>query len=134
MTERAQQIVGLKAFHLHAADAQSVQSGLYQRHLGCQFLGHGLALGLVALISLVPEGFGLEIEANADLVGRKVLPQLKKHIQKSIDGVGGRTVGSGQRPHAVKSPVHQTVAVNDHQMHRNSSFWSLYLIIIPRFA
>ena len=44
------------------------------------------------------------------------------------------SVGGGQGPHAVKGTVHQTVAVNDHQMHRNSSFWSLYLIIIPRFA
>jgi len=80
VAEGAQQIVGLEALHLHAADAKAVQGLLHQGHLGGKLFGHGLALGLVALIGLVAEGLGLEIEADADLVGGIILPQFKQHI------------------------------------------------------
>ena len=54
--DAAQQVVGLEALALHAEDAHGVQHILEDGHLHCQLLRHALALGLVALVLLMPEG------------------------------------------------------------------------------
>ena len=72
-----------------------------------------MAGGLVAVIHLVAEGGGLEVEGHGHLVGFAFLEQGEQDIQKAENGVGIAAVFGGQQLDAVKGTVGDAVAVND---------------------
>ena len=98
-------------------DDDRVPPGARVRHLAGQLLGHGLALGLIALVGQVAEGGGLAVKGDAQGLGLLLVQQLVQNIQKAKHGVGGLARPGGQvRAHAVKGPVDDGVAVQDHQL------------------
>ena len=93
--------------------AQRGQKLFEHRHLRGQLVGHLVAGGLVAVIHLVAEGGGLEVEGHGHLVGFAFLEQGEQDIQKAENGVGIAAVFGGQQLDAVKGTVGDAVAVND---------------------
>ena len=110
----AQNIVGLVARHLIAADAHGVQRLLQNRHLGRQFLGHAFALGLVAFVGLVAEGGLAPVKADAHSVGLLLIQHALQDVQETEDSVGGCAVRRVQRTDAEEGAVYNAVAVQDH--------------------
>ena len=110
----AQDIVRLVALELVAADAHVVEYFLQDRHLYSQLVRHGLALGLISLIGLMPEGRRLQIEADAERVRLLLVQQALQDRQKAVNRVGGRAVGRVELPHTEKGAVDDAVAVQDH--------------------
>ena len=113
----ANQVVGLPAVQLVHGDVQGGEDLFQNGHLTGQLLGHGLALGLIALVGQVAEGGGLAVKSDAQGLGLLLVQQLVQDIQKAKHGVGGLARPGGQvRAHAVKGPVDDGVAVQDHQL------------------
>ncbi len=113
----ANQVVGLPAVQLVHGDVQGGEDLFQNGHLAGQLLGHGLALGLIALVGQVAEGGGLAVKGDAQGLGLLLVQQLVQNIQKAKHGVGGLARPGGQvRAHAVKGPVDDGVAVQDHQL------------------
>ena len=117
----ADQIVGLPPLQLVAWDVHGVQDLLQDGHLGGQLIGHPLALGLIALIGQMPEGGAPPIEGDAQGVGPLLIHQLLQDGEKAVDGVGGCAVPGGEHPNAVKGPVDDGIAVDDHELHGEAS-------------
>ena len=114
----AQQVVGLPALQLIAADVHGVQQPFQHRHLHRQLLGHALALGLVALIGQVAEGGRLQIEGHRQPLRLFLLQQLQEDVDKAENGVGGQALPGGQiLTDPVKGPVDDGVSVDDHELH-----------------
>ena len=109
----AQNIVRFPALGGNGAVAKVCQQLLEHRHLLCQFLGHGVAGGLVAIVHFMPEGGGFQVKSHGHLVRLALLEQGEQNVQKAIDGVGVTSVLGGQQLDAVKSAVGNAVAVND---------------------
>lgn len=72
-----------------------------------------MAGGLVAVVHLVAEGGGFEVESHSHLVGLRFFEQGEQDIQKAENGVGIAAVFGGQQLDAVKGTVGDAVAVND---------------------
>ena len=113
----ADKVVGLPALQLVAGDVHRLQHVLQKGHLAGKLVGHPLALGLVSLVGQMPEGRRGQVEGDAQGVRLLLVRQLLKDVQKSVDGVGGLAVPGGEHPHAVKSPVDDGIAVDDHELH-----------------
>ena len=113
----ADEVVGLPAGKLIAGNVHGVQHLPDNGKLGGQVLGHGLALRLILSIGQVAEGRRLQVKGTAQGVGVFLLHQLEQNIEKTEDGVGGSPIPGGQGANAVKGPVQDGVAVNDHQLH-----------------
>ena len=109
----AQNIVRFPALGGNGAVAKVCQQLLEHRHLLCQFLGHGVAGGLVAIVHFMPEGGSFQVKSHGHLVRLALLEQGEQNVQKAIDGVGVTSVLGGQQLDAVKSAVGNAVAVND---------------------
>ena len=114
----AHQVVGLPAVHLVHGHAHGGQDVLEHGHLGTQLVGHGVAVGLVVGKGQVPEGGCLPVEGDAQGVGLLLVQQAGENVQKAVDGVGVLPVPGGEQFDAVKGPVRQGIAVQDHQFHR----------------
>ena len=112
-SQRAQNIVRFPSLGGNGAVAKVCQQLLEHRHLLCQFLGHGVAGGLVAIVHFMPEGGGFQVKGHGYLVRLALLEQREQNVQKAIDGVGITSVLGGQQLDAVKSAVGNAVAVND---------------------
>ena len=76
----AEQIVGFPPLQFAPCDIHGVEHFLERRHLDCQFVGHPLALRLVAFELLVPEGRPFHVKCNAQSVGRFFLQQFQQNI------------------------------------------------------
>ena len=111
--QRAQDVVGLPALGGDLAIAEVGQKLLQHRHLLGQFLGHPVAGGLVAVVHLVAEGRGAQVERDGDLVRFALLEKGKQNIQKAVNGIGIAAVFGGQQLDAEKGTVRDAVAVND---------------------
>ena len=116
----AHEVVGLPAVHLIAGDVHGGEHVLQDGQLGGQLIGHPLPLGLVALVGQVTEGGRFPVEADAQGVGRLLPHQLLEDGEETVDGVGGGAVPGGEHPDAVKGPVDDGVAVDDHELHGSS--------------
>ena len=64
----ADDVVGLPALGRVDGDIHGGEHLLHNRHLLSQFLGHSVAVGLIALVAFMPEGGAVEIEGHADSV------------------------------------------------------------------
>ena len=113
----ADEVVGLPALQLVAGDAQGVQDLLHHRDLDPELLRHRLAGGLVAHLRLVAEGGGMEVKGDAEGVGLLLLPQAEEGREEAEDRVGIEPIPGGERADAVKRPVEDAVAVDDHELH-----------------
>ena len=111
--QRAEDVVGLPAFGGDLPVAEVGQELLQHRHLLGQLVGHPVAGGLVAVVHLVAEGGGFEVERHGDLVRGALLEQGVQNIQKAENGVGIAAVLGGQQLDAEKGAVGDAVAVND---------------------
>ena len=109
----AQDVVSFPALGRHFPVAQVGQQLLQHRHLLRQLFGHPMAGGFVAIVHLVAEGGGFEVERDGDLVRVALLEQGEQDIQKTINGVGIAAVLGGQQLDAEKGTVRDAVAVND---------------------
>ncbi len=87
----------------HGAVAQVGQKLFQHRHLLGQLFGHPVAGGLVAVIHLVAERGGPQVERHGHLVGVALLEQGEQDIQKAINGVGIAAVLGGQQLDAKKN-------------------------------
>ena len=112
-SQGAQNVVGLPALGRHGAVAQVGQKLFQHRHLLGQLFGHPVTGGLVAVIHLVAERGGPQVERHGHLVGVALLEQGEQDIQKAINGVGIAAVLGGQQLDAKKRTVGNAVAVND---------------------
>ena len=111
------EVVCLPALQLVAGDAQGVQDLLHHRDLDPELLRHGFAGGLVALLRLVAEGRRVEVEGDAESVGLLLLPQAEEGGEEAEDRVGIEPIPGGEGADAVKRPVEDAVAVDDHELH-----------------
>ena len=120
----AEEVVGLPAGQLIAADAHRVQRLLEKRHLYAQLLGHGLSRGLVRVAQLMAERRGVYVERDAYAVGLPLVEKPLQDLQKAVYGVRRRAVRRGQHTDAVKCAVYDGVAVEDHDcpVHASASF------------
>ena len=118
---RAEQVVGLKAFELKAQYSHCVKHLLEYGHLNGKLLGHRLALRLIALVSHVAERGRLEVKRYAYGLGLLIIKQLAEYRKKSVHAVCGRTVRRVEHADAIKGPVYYTVAVKYHQFHHFTS-------------
>ena len=110
----AQNIVSFKTLQLVAADAHGVQNFFQDGHLGRQLLWHTLALGLVGLILLMAEGGSFQVKTDADRLRLLLLQQTLQDGHKAVNSVGWGAVRGVQGTDAVKGPVDDAVAVQDH--------------------
>ena len=105
--ERAQYVVGLEALTFDDAQAHAHKQVADDGILLAQFLGHGLAVGLVAVVEVGAEGALAHVEGHRRRRGRFLVQHAQKHHHKAVDGVGGRAVRRGHgRGEGVKGAVH----------------------------
>ena len=131
----AQQVVCLPALQFVAADVHGVQHFLQHRHLGGQLLGHALALGLIALVGQVAEGGGLQIKGHRQAIRLLFVQQLEQDVEESENGVGGQPVPGGQvLADAIKGPVDDGIAVDDHELHREHLTQFQVKLSIPKIT
>ena len=111
----AEKIVRLPAGELVPADTHGVEHFLQDRHLDAQLLGHTLAGGLVSRAQLVAEGRRVHVEGHAYAVRPLLIHKALQDRQKTVHAVRRRAVRRVQHPDAEKRPVHDGVAVEDHE-------------------
>ena len=93
LSDCAEQIVRLVAFELKAQYAHLVKYFLENGYLHGQFLGHTLALCLIAVVALVPEGGRFEVKGHAQAVGLFGVYELSKYRKETVDAVCRSPVG-----------------------------------------
>ena len=119
--EGAQNVVGLKALAFDDAQAHALKKIADDGVLLAQFLGHGLAVGLVAVVEIGAEGVLAHVESHRRRRGRFLVQHAQKHHHKAVYGVGGRAVRRGHgRGERVKGAVHEAVSVQQHQLFRHN--------------
>ena len=75
-----QNIVRFPAFGGNGAVAKVCQQLLEHRHLLRQFLGHGVAGGLVAIVHFMPEGGGFQVKSHGHFVRLALLEQGEQNV------------------------------------------------------
>ena len=65
----------------------------------------------------MPESGGAHVEGDAQRIRLLLIQQLEQDIDKAVDGVCGGAVPGGEHPDAVKGPVDDGIAVDDHELH-----------------
>ena len=118
--ERAQNVIRLIARQLQMGHAHHVQQVLQHRHLYRQFLGHGLALGLIEVIAPMPESRFPPVKGDADCLRLLILIEMLKNRKKAVNGVGRRAVRGVQLANAEEGTVHDAVSVDEHEFHGGS--------------
>ena len=113
----ADHIVSFPALTGINGDIHGAEHLLHHRHLHGQFLRHGVARGLIAVVAQMAEGGAVEVKSHAQGVGLLLMLHLLQNIQKAVNGVGVHAVFCRQQPHPVKGAVNDAVAVKDHQFH-----------------
>ena len=88
LREGAYHIVGLKARHLEDGDAVGLENALDVGHRHLDALGCLVAVGLVLLIGLMPEGLAFGVEAHGDVRGILALEQVLQSVDKAENGAG----------------------------------------------
>ena len=115
--EGAQNVVGLKALAFDDAQAHALKQIADDGVLLAQFLGHGLAARLVAVVEIGAEGVLAHVESHRRRRGRFLVQHAQKHHHKAVHGVGGRAVRRGHgRGERVKGAIHQAVSVQQNQL------------------
>ena len=112
-----QNVVSLEALALDEGITQIRQQFLQCGHLLGQLGRHSLALCLVSGIHLVAEGGGFQVKGNGHGVGLGFVLELLEHGHKAVNAVGKQAVFGGKKLHTVKSPVDNTVSVQNQQFH-----------------
>ena len=115
--DRADEVVRFKADELIAGDVHRVEHVLQIGDLHGEFLGHGMARGLVALVFQVTEGRLAAVEGDAERLGLFLIHKAREHREKAEDRVGEKTVARRERTNAVIGAVDDGVAVKHHQFH-----------------
>ena len=105
LRQGTQDVVRLVPLALHHRPAQGGDKLLHHRQLLPQLRGHSLALGFVAVVELVAEGGGREVEGENRLLRGQVVHQLQDDVKKAVDGVGVLPVFGGKELDAVKGAV-----------------------------
>ena len=126
----ADHVVGLKALGLKNGNAQRFECAANVRNLAAKILGHGLALGLVALVAhfvealrlavpfaqrahrsraLFAKNLAAHVEDRGEVFGREVLTQLLDHIHEDVSGRRGQAGARGHGPRA----LHRVVGTED---------------------
>src|ERR1019366_3476366 len=111
-------------------NAEDFKRASYVRYLAAQVFGHGLALGLVAVVAHIVKAFGLRVPfaQHADVAGarvaeyfsanvedrskvlrRKILTQLLDHVHKDVDSRCGQSRARGHGAAA----LHRVVSAED---------------------
>ena len=125
-SEGADDVVGLKAFGLEDGNAQRFKRAANVGNLAAKILGHGFALGLVALVAhvfealrlrvprrsvadgagaLVAKDFAADVEDRGEVLGREVLAQLLDHVDEDVGGRGGQAGARGHGPRALHGVI-----------------------------
>jgi len=112
----SQQIVRFVALQLADAHMHGLQHLSHQRQLGPQFLRHGLAGGLVAVVEGVAEGGSVHVHHHAQPIRAVFAQRLDQHAEKAMHGIGIGSVRSGKQRKGVKAPKNQTIPI--HQQYR----------------
>ena len=115
-------IVRLPALALKDRDAQRLQNLFHDRHLLGQLLRHRVPGGLVTIVLLMAERRGLEVKGDAERIRRLLRLDPVQDIQKAKNRIRRQPVPGRQGADAVKRPVDDAVAIEDHQFHRRCSF------------
>ena len=125
LPRRAEDVVGLPALTLEDRDVHRAQHILHQRHLLRQLLRHRVPRGLVALILQMAERRRLEVERHGQRIRLFLVPELFQNVQKSKNRIGIQPLAGRQQPHAVERAVDDAVPIQNHQLHRKSSFFMI---------
>ena len=102
------------------------QHFLQNRHLFGQLIRHSLPGPLVFTIHLMTKRGCFLIKSHQNILRSLLLQEFQKNVQKSIDGIGMQPVAISQIRHTVKSPVDNTVAVDQHDFIRHSRYFLPY--------
>ena len=107
----ADEVVGLVAHHVVAGDVHGGEDIVQKGHLLMEFLGHTVAVGLVALVRLVAEGGLVAVEGDADGIGLFPVEEALQNVHKAEQCVGVQAFTGGEGTHTVKGAVNDAVAV-----------------------
>ncbi len=128
--ERADNVVGLEALGRKDGNAQRLQRAADVGNLAAQVVGHGLAVGLVALIgdfleglrlgvplaqraeaasALIAKDLAAQVEDGGEVLRREVLAQLLDHVDEDI---GRRRRQAGRGGHG-PAALHRVVGAKD---------------------
>ena len=128
--QRADHVVGLKALGLKDGNAQRLKRAANIGNLPPQILGHGCAIGLVALVAhlvealrlrvplaqrthgaraLVAKNLAADVEDRGKVKRRKILAQLLDHVDKNVNGRRRQPRARGHGPAA----LHRVVGAKD---------------------
>ena len=113
----ADDVISLPALTLIDGNIHRPQNVLHNGHLLRQFLGHGMAGSLVAIVFQVPEGGAVEVEGHAHRLGLLLLLHPFQNVEKAVNGVGIQPVPGGQGLDAEIGAVNDAVAVQNQQLH-----------------
>ena len=128
--KRADHVVCLKALGFEDGDAERFERAANVGNLAAQILGHGLAIGLVALVAhlverlglripfaqrshgagaLVAKDFAAQVKDRGEVLRREILAQLLDHVDEDVDGRRGQPFAGGHGPAA----LHRVVGAED---------------------
>jgi len=106
-------VVGLDARDLQQGDPVGPHEILHHVDLGLQFVGHGLAVGLVGFEGLVAERGPPGVEDDGDVLGLALPQEPGEHVVEAVDGVGRKPAGVGQALDGEEGPVDVVAAVDE---------------------
>ena len=112
--KRSQNIVCLQTLTLHDLDFHRTKDILHHRDLFPKFVRHRFSGPLIRLIHLVTEGGGMHIKGYGQIIRLLLIQDLKQNIQKTIDRICMQSMYIGQIRQSVKSPVQNTVAIDQY--------------------
>ena len=91
--QRANHVVGFKAFQLHQRQSHGAAESLDVGKLQLQIVGEFRPVGLVFLKELVAERGRRQIERHGKVIGLMVLQQLPQRADEDVNGLGGHSAG-----------------------------------------
>ena len=110
------EIVGLEAFHLQAADIEGARGVADDAELRHQFFRRLGPVGFIFFVNRVAEGQALGVEDHGDefvdAVVTQIVQQLHQHVGKAVDGVDRRAVGPGHGRQGVEGAEDVSRAVD----------------------
>src|ERR1017187_1000066 len=124
--QRSNHVVRFKPLGLEDRNAKDVEGTANIRKLARKILGHGLTLGLIALVahifktlclrvpfaqhadrarSLIAKDRTAHVEHSRKILGREILPQFCDHVHEDICGRGGESRPRGHGPTALHGVI-----------------------------
>ena len=84
-----------------------------ERELNNKVIRHGLTVSFVFLVHFVSCSWSFCIECNSEIIRVFLIHQFFKRHDKSIDGIGGKSIGIRQETNGIVGTVEQRASVDE---------------------